>query len=84
MKLYDLLAAEKVHPRTKESWSLVEELYTNIVNNEIKKSEEENSIDKNLVKLIKKIDRNISSPIKTELAERVIDSLLGKTNLSKD
>lgn len=75
-KVYDELTAHDINPWGNVSWDLVQELYTNILNEEKRRHNEEISIEMNAAKLLRKIEKNITTPLKRDMTEMIIDRLL--------
>lgn len=75
-EVYDVLTAHDIEPRGYASWYLVQDLLSNILVEEERKHNEEISIEMNAAKLLRKIEKNITSPLKRDMTEMIIDRLL--------
>lgn len=75
-KVYDELTAHDIEPRGYASWYLVQDLLSNILAEEERRHNEEISIEMNAAKLLRKIEKNITSPLKRDMTEMIIDRLL--------
>lgn len=75
-EVYDELTSQDISPWDSSSWPLVQELLDNILLEEERRHKEEISIEINAAKLIKKIEKNIISPLKRDMTEMIVDRLL--------
>lgn len=75
-KIYDEISSHDIEPWSSDSWVLVQDLLENILSEEMRRHKEDISIETNVVKLIKKIEKNITSPLKRDMTEMIIDRLL--------
>ena len=75
-EVYDELTAQAIVPWSHDSWNLVQDLLTNIIFEEERRHREEVSIEMNAAKLLRKIEKNITSPLKRDMTEMIIDRLL--------
>lgn len=73
--IYDTLADNDIDLWRADTWSLVQDLLDNIIDEEMRRHKEDISIETNAAKLLKKIEKNISSPLKRDMTEMIIERM---------
>lgn len=75
-EVFDELVSQDIVPWSCYSWDLVQDLLHNIITEEERRHKEDISIETNAAKLLKKIEKNITSPLKRDMTEMIIERML--------